>query len=283
MLNKDTLQGIREQLDRGGATQYVYVLADHSGLPGLSQALRTFGIKWTNLFGDDKRPELLQASPLLFELPATAQMSRWLEENANFSHSVLLIASPLRMTALANRLAARCEGILSDDIRVTLRYFDTRVFPELLKVLPGENRAAWLGCATAWFFPKRDGYLEQVNSRFQPEECLASPMALNDEQMNALVRASEPDQVADLLAQYTPSQFYAIPEQKRHGFVQHMISRASSIGINAPRDYAIYSGLMLIKGAEFDESQQWAKIRERISNGETTLSGAIELLEQGAV
>lgn len=104
-------------------------------------------------------------------------------------------------------------------------------------------------------------------------------MTLTDEQLEALIKASEPDQVSDILAQYTPKEFLAIPLQKRYSFVLNMIERASSIGISAPMDYAMYCGMMLLKGAEFDKSPGWATLREQILRGEITLAEAIEYVE----
>lgn len=280
MLNREYLRELREHCVFHNPRQNLYVLADHSGLPGLSRALINLGIEWVNLFGDDNRPELIKASPLLFDLTGSASSIRWLAEHANFSHSLLLISSPLQLSALASRLANRCDGILSDGVTITLRFFDTRVFPELLNVLNDADRSAWLGCANDWWYQARDGEIMHLESDFIDDERIPLPLSLTDAAMHALLEASEPDQVSDLLAQYTPHQFNAIPEKQRHAFVQQMIKRAISIGIKAPRDYAIYSGLMLLKGVDYDQSQEWAMLRKQISDGELTLSEAIERLEQ---
>ena len=111
--------------------QRLYLLADHAGLPDLSRKLRANGIDWINLFGDDKRPALTTASPLLFEVllsngrPVGRQLIQWLQENSRHSFSLLMIASPLTIECLSLALSKRIDGVLSEGEEIVVRFFDT--------------------------------------------------------------------------------------------------------------------------------------------------------------
>lgn len=267
------------------AEMNLYLLADHAGLPELSRKLRENGIVWTNVFGDDRRPELTAASPLLFEVsisagkPTKRQLLQWLNEHGRFSWSLLLIASRLELRDLAKGLAKRCDGVLSEGEAIVIRYFDTRVFPQLMEVMAEDERSTWLGIASHWWFIDRDGEITHLTSTSSDVDRFQSPMHISDDQMSRLLEASEIDQVAYLLETRLPEQFLRMHPVDRYRLLQDKMANARELGLSVLGDYALYCGLAFLHGADFDTQTQWLSVFSRVKSGATTLAQAVELTD----
>lgn len=263
----------------------LYLLADHSGLPELARKLRENGVAWTNLFGDDRRPELTSASPLLFEValsdghPVKRQLLRWLDEQGRFSSSLMLIASRLKLRELTSALTKRCDGVLSDGESIVIRYFDTRVFPHLLDTMAGDEKSIWLGVASHWWFINREGKTVQISSTQTDRDTFQSPMSLHDGQLSDLLQASEIDEIAFLLENNAPEKFHELHPVERYRLIQEKMAAASNSGLSTLGDRALYCALALIHGLEFDSQQRWREMLLRVKAGEITLAQAVELVD----
>lgn len=265
--------------------QKLYLLADHAGLPCLSRELRTNGIDWINLFGDDKRPALTSASPLLIEVkfsngrPVKRQFLQWLQENGQHSSSVLLMASPLGTQGLAQALSKRVDGILSEGEEIVIRFFDTRVLPKLMGVMKDDERKVWLSIASGWWFTNRDGMTEHIESEYQLHDNLHPPLSLSDDQMSRLLDASEVDQIAYLLESNVPEQFQIINPVDRYRLLRAKMTTAKELGITKLGDLALYCGLALLHGSDFDVQPPWNDVLLRVKASEMTLAQAVELVD----
>jgi hypothetical protein len=284
MLTSEILEQIHARCQ--GSEQNLYLLADHAGLPGLSRKLRENGIKWANLFGDDKRPALTEASPLLFEIafsngrPAKRRLLQWLDDNGRDSSSLLLISSPLSFQSLLEGLARRCDGVLSEGEAIVMRFFDTRVFPQLLDVMTEDERRIWLGIASGWWYVDRDGSTVHVSSECQPEDSCVAPMMVADSQMSRLLDASEIDQVAYLLESNVPEQFGSTSRAERYRLIQEKLVMAKELGLSSLTDKTLYCGLAFLHGADFEAQPQWQSVLSRVKTGELSLTLAAESVDE---
>ncbi|MTW11044.1 DUF4123 domain-containing protein [Pseudoduganella eburnea] len=264
----------------------LYLLADHAGLPELSHKLRANGVSWTNLLGDDKRPALTAASPLLFEVSFSngrlvkRQLMQRLHDIGQHSFSLLMIATPLEPQVLAKSLAKRMDGILSEGEEIVLRFFDTRVLPQLLEVMNEHEQRIWLSVATGWWYSNRDGTTAHISSEFQPQDAHLAPQLISDEQLSYLLEASEIDQIAYLLESNLLEQFHRMCPIERYRLLQSKITAARALRLANLGDLALFCGLAFLHGAQFDTQAPWCDILARVRDGELTLDQAVELVDQ---
>ena len=187
-----------------------YALINHGGMPGLVKQLTQAKHQWCSLFHGSTEENAMSVAPILLPLErnptsGTGQrMLNWISERSTYSNSLLLLASPLSLEALAHRLTSRLDAVLPGNINVMLRYFDTRIFAELMTVLDATQKAAFFSPASQWWYVDRRGALQSVSATFAPHDQWATPLALNMEQQNRLIDASEPDQIAELLQNSAP-------------------------------------------------------------------------------
>lgn len=265
--------------------EHLFLLADHSGVPDLAKTLRANAVTWVNLFGDDLRPSLTAASPLLFEIkfsggqPEKRQLLKWLG-NDNHSSSLLLISSPLSMRDLARGLAKRCDGTLSEGEAIVIRFFDTRVFPSLLSVMHDDERSAWLGIASGWWYRGRDGATVHVVSEMQSKDTHQAPMRISDAQMAQLLHASEPDEIAYLLEINLPDPFLTVDPAERYCLLREKLQNGRAIGLTQLSDLALYCGLAFLYNPGFDLEPGWKSALARVRANELSLQEAIESMEQ---
>ena len=223
-----------------------YALINHGGMPGLVQQLTQTKHDWRNLFQGSTEENAMSVAPIVLPLErnptsGTGQrMLKWIAEHGTYSSSVLLLASPLGMEALARRLASRLDAVLPGNINVMLRYFDTRVFAELMAVLDAAQKAAFLSPASQWWYVDRRGALQSVPATFASHDPWTAPVALDMAQQNSLIDASEPDQIAELLQSSVPDEYGQLPRQDRYDFIVRHSQAAQGFGITIPRTKKVF-------------------------------------------
>lgn len=264
-----------------------YVLVDPSGMPELADRLRRNPRRAANLFRLDGDLAAQAVSPLLlpWELDPSAPepaLERWIFDAGKSSASVLWLASPLGHDALARRLAQRVSALLPDDVGVVLRYFDTRVFEALLQALPQAQRDDFLGVAAQWVYWNRRCELARMATRFDDAERLDLPLRLDAGAEAALIDASEPDQIAEMLDNTVPEQYRAIPFARRFDFIERHRRAARELGLEATMDRSLYCALALMYGEDFAGDDAWKNGLEKVARKELTLQALVEAQDQAA-
>lgn len=284
MLTRHSIYQACQPLCGPATDSFLYGLIDHAGLPGLAAKLAESASEWTSLF-DSEDPDILSVAPLIFRI-GTGQdgfqqrrLVRWLVQQGTYSSSILLMASPLSIEALAGRLRARLDAVVPETMEILLRFYDPRVFEQLMVVLSPEQKQAFLSVAEHWWFVDRRGHLKAIPAAFCPTDDLTSPMALNAAQESALLDASEPDQVALLLQSGVPNDYETLPTGERHDFILRHMALARQFGIEATHELSLYCALAMLHGENFATEGAWAAALHQIKEKKTSLTQVATLME----
>jgi hypothetical protein len=258
---------------------FLYGLVDHAGLPGLAAKLVESRSEWISLF-DSEDPDILSVAPLLFRIStrhdglAQRRFVRWLVQHGTYANSVVLFASPLALQPLAVRLMARLEAVLPENMDIVLRYFDPRVFEALMTVLSAEQKQVFLSVAEHWWFVDRRGQLQDVSAKFHKADQFAAPLILSAAQETALLDASEPDQVAQLLQSGAPDAYETLRQGERHDFIlRHMVA-ARQFGVAATHELSLYCALALLHGEYFAWETKWLFALQEVKEKKMSLTDA---------
>jgi len=263
-----------------------YALIDHSGVPGLVKHLTSTRQTWVSLFQGSNVENAISVAPILVALDINAaskaanQTLNWISEHCTYSSSLLLLASPLGIEALAHRLAARMDARLPDSLNVILRYFDTRVFAELMDVLDDSQKKGFLNPASQWWYVDRFGMLQTVTAAFAEQDTFVSPLTLNTAQQNAMIDASEPDQIAELLQDSVPTEYDELPYQDRFDFIKRHAQAAEDFGITTTHEKSFYCALALMYGEDFASQTAWRNGLDEIRSGALTLQKLTQQIEE---
>lgn len=200
----------------------------------------------------------------------------WIFEQGRYSSSILFLYSPLNTSELARRLAARLDVSLPDGVEMLLRFFDGRVFEELMKVLQAEQKTCFLNPARAWWFVDRVGSLQLCDSQFSEADSQQVLLVLTAAQEAALIDASEIDQVAMLLSAVMPFEFESMHEVDRVAFLANNIAAARSYNIISTNDLTMYCAMALTHGVDFHNDSSWASRFLKIRAGRLTMDEAMQ-------
>jgi hypothetical protein len=267
---------------------FFYLLVDHAGMPGLHRELQRSKIEWVSLFEGTTQVNALSVAPLLVCIQTRSPtlrydwLLRWICEIGTYSSSLMLIASPVSIRVLAERLTARLDAKISEDMDVLLRYFDPRIFEQLVRCLSIEQRASFLGAANAWWYVNRIGELQAVEAQFYEKDAFHSPLTLSARQEHELVGASEIDQVEEQLRLAVPKEFERLLGAERHCFLARHIDAAREFRITSTRELVLYCALALVYGADFSVRPEWAPKLDLIREGKNDLSGVVASLNESS-
>ena len=261
----------------------MYCLVDHAGMPGLHRKLVRAQSEWRSLFGGTREEGALSVAPILFRIdPATAAQRgilTWLSEHGTFSSALLFVASRLGIDQLAGCLTQRLDARISEEVEVLLRFYDPRIFEQLLKVLLPSQKQEFLCCADAWWFVGRTGEFHEVSVEFQMADSFSPPLQLSADQEFALLDASENDQVIAQLKATLPDQYTALPLPQRYEFVARHVNAAKQLKISATHELALYCAVALTAGENFANTPMWDEILCKVSAGEVSFTDAVAQAE----
>lgn len=263
----------------------LYALVDHGGMPGLIKQLDRTNAQWISLFAGSRDEGALEVAPLLILIDANHDtfqrqaMLNWICKNGTFASSLLFMVSPLPMAELARRLALRLDATLPDNMEIVLRYFDSRVFEQLVAVLSDEQKRAFLNVANRWWFVDRRGEVQAVDAKFSEAESHEIPLNLSAQQEGEMLDASEPDQVAAFLRPVVPVEYANLAPELRYDFIVRHMGAARLLGIQATHELALYCVMPLLHGEQFATQAPWPAVLGEVQSGKRSLTLAVELME----
>lgn len=285
MLTHHTVCNLRYADPTAKLEGQLYALVDHAGIPGLARRLTKMDAEWVSLFEGSRDAGALEVAPILFPVYEDENKNGWkalfdwISEIGQYSTSVLLMVSPLPMRELASRLARRLDAKLPDAIEIFLRYFDTRIFEQLLVTLAQDQRASFLGIANCWWFLDRSGEIRQVAATLLEENLAFVPLKFTQEQQDELLDACEPDQIAALLQEFVPHEFNNLAPENRHYFIIRQMEIARNFGITLTHEIALFCALTLMHGEDFTNEERWSQIMSSVQAGKISLTIAVENVE----
>ncbi|WP_035787539.1 MULTISPECIES: DUF4123 domain-containing protein [unclassified Janthinobacterium] len=263
----------------------LYALIDNGGLPGLAKQLDRTNARWISLFAGSRDEGALAVAPLLILIDGNQNpfqqqaMLNWICEHGTFTSSILFMVSQLPMAELACRLALRLDATLPDNIDIVLRYFDARVFEQLMVVLSKEQKTAFLSVADRWWFVDRRGKIQPVDAVFSEAEMHKVPLSLTVEQEGMMLDASEPDQVAAFLRPAVPVEYANMAPELRYDFIVRHMGAARMLGIYATHELALYCLMALLHGEKFSIQAPWATVLGEVKSGKSDFTLAVAQME----
>lgn len=263
-------RAVAEELLAVQPSSNLYFLLDAAGLPGLHRQLLKASLKWSSLFESTKEANALHVAPFLILAGSGGQLRMyrslfdWIGKHGTHSSSVVMLSSPLDMASLRNRLAARLEAKLSENMEVMLRFFDPRVLESLINILPAEQAKVFFSPADTWRYVDRAGKLVSVATAFDINETFAAPLLLGEQEEFALIEACEIDQVLDLLRENLPKLMATLSPPDQAEFVSRAMGTARHQRVNSIYIFSLYAAVLLLKGEAFADRPQWAQFVEEL-------------------
>lgn len=225
---------------------------------GFAALLQGFEGRAASLYAGTELSELDSVAPWLLELITSDQdvLSAQLQQLAQLRRGrpmCSFLGSSRGMDALRNHFRSRLH-IEVDDLRLILRFADTRVLEALAHVLrPSEMDMLFPPDTYVWFPCRREGQAatrQLADDRPLPPDDTA--LHIDAGQFAALVDAGDADLVIHNLAQQDPGCFGSGRPSDVHAFVGEQLKRARGHGLTHFQDLEAYCMAALAGGAAFD-------------------------------
>jgi len=153
---------------------------------------------------------------------------------------VLWFQSPLSLPDLPGLLAPRMEAILSSGPDTYLRYYDPRVFSNLVEILkPEQWHFLTLAPHWHWIGHNRECCTLTIPMDLEGASRFPLPLSLDESQKQAITAASMPYEVMALLQEYAPDRLDEIPVPERHATIQRSIARSRAKGLRLAHQFAM--------------------------------------------
>jgi hypothetical protein len=190
----------------------------------------------------------------------------WIGKNGTYTSTVIMLTSPLQVESLRNRLTARLDVRISEDMKAMLRFFDPRIFEGLMNVLDPKQLAKFLAPAGRWWYVDRAGKFISVDAKFNAVDESAVPLELNAKQEFDLIDASDPDRVLAFLRENVPDLIQKQPLSAQYDFVATNLQAARNAGLTSLGDFALYNIVVLIKGLDFIKGETWSRLMNEVKS-----------------
>jgi hypothetical protein len=237
------------------------------------------------LFDCTNEENALVVAPILILIGSNGklQMSRslfeWIAKNGTYTSTVIMLSSPLQIESLRNRLTARLDVRISEDMKAMLRFFDPRIFEGLVDVLIPEQLAKFLAPANEWWYIDRAGKLISVEAKFDAVDESVVPLELSAKQEFDLIDASDPDRVLASLRENVPDLIQKQPLCAQYDFVATNLEVARSAGLTSRADFVLYNIVVLERGLDFTKSATWSSLLENVKSKSMDFIAAVLSLE----
>jgi len=258
----------------------LYLLIDHAGMPGLYRKLEKSSASWASLFEETRESGALSVAPLLILLGCNSSLQinrllfQWISEQAPNSSAVIMLASHLSIKELKDRLALRLDVKISQDMDAILRFFDPRIFQQLVRILTSDQLAKLCGPAKTWWYVDRTGELVRIEREFQEVDKDCYSLDLSEEQEFSLVSMSEPDQIMHILRMAMP-QVEPLISGSSYQIIVDSIHAAANLKLDAISDLALYAAMVILRGVEFEELPYWRDVLPDVRAGKISFANAV--------
>lgn len=184
-----------------------------------------------------------QISPLLLSLPSRHEellsVVAYLRKQCNGYPMLSILSSPASPEVVSAQLTAMTEVLLPpDNSSYLLRFADTRIIPELDRLLDAEQRMQLFGLVDRWAYVDRAGQWCIIKGGGQTEmQSQRTPLRLSDEQFGGFLRACVPDNFIPTLRDNSV-RFTELTPSAQYRLVCHWIesAREESDGATDPSE-----------------------------------------------
>jgi hypothetical protein len=217
----------------------LYALLDGGQLEGLPYKLKSMAPDaFGTLFGALGKTDLEKAGGWLLEISGDhPQRWDWVCQEALRQPSVLWLRSPLRLPELLGLLAPRMDAKLARGPEVYLRFYDRRVFTNLIEVLK-LDQAPFLSMASHWFWLDHafQRCTLEIPLDLQAARAFRLPLEIDAAQEKALIDSSLPYEVMAILHSEAPEVLEAIPGNARYDLLRQGVEGARAQGAHRLSD-----------------------------------------------
>ncbi len=266
-----------------------YLVVDQAALHGvdIQHGLGWNGPSWDLLEGVPPN-WATTASPVLVAAAASplseSQRRVWQKFAANwrYANALTYVESPVAFAALALALTERTKGLLPDNMRVLLRWYDNRVLSSLLQVLDVGQLQALLAPLTHCAIADRRGLVRLTSCAPAPSLVPQFPLELSVTQEALLLEASEADALIDILLGQGQSALLELLPPDQYDCVLSLWQTARRYGIFQVSDQIAFCHLGLEVGQGFDLHEPWSGVIQQASSEKGSFVKALARLEGAA-
>jgi hypothetical protein len=179
--------------------------------------------------------------------------------------------SPLTLAQLAAHLAPMVDVQLEQmESAMLMRFFDPRVLPFWLDMLPPAHRAYLAQGVRHWIH--RDTELQlrtaDVTAPANVARAAEFPLQLPQAQEDDLLAACYPYTMIERLRAEKPALLASLPAAQHYGFVREQLERCQAHGAESAASLLIYCELALRYGGRFDEHPEMAAVFDAVAQGQ---------------
>ncbi|WP_342705547.1 DUF4123 domain-containing protein [Burkholderia arboris] len=220
---------------------------------------------------DNADDDARAVGPLLFEWAPLADGADAIEPRSIPWPAASLLVSPLPLERLAAHLAPMVDVQLEQMESVMLmRFFDPRVLPFWLDMLPAAHRAYLAQGVRHWIH--RDTELRirtaEIAVPAHARQAAEFPLQLSQAQEDGLLAACYPYTMLERLRAEKPALLASLPAAQHYGFVRDQLARCQAHGAESAVSLLIYCELALRYGARFDEDPAMAAVFDAVAQGQ---------------
>ncbi|WP_105133186.1 DUF4123 domain-containing protein [Burkholderia sp. BE12] len=223
---------------------------------------------------DDADDDARVVGPLLFEWqPAadSAEAADAIEPRSIPWPAASVLVSPLSLERLAAHLAPMVDVQLEQMESVMLmRFFDPRVLPFWLDMLPASHRAYLAQGVRHWIHLDTALQIRTAEIAVPANVTQAAefPLQLTQAQEDDLLAACYPYTMLERLRAEKPALLASLPAAQHYGFVRDQLVRCRAHGADNAASLLIYCELALRYGARFDEDPAMAAVFDAVAQGQ---------------
>ena len=182
-----------------------------------------------------------------------------------------VLVSPLTLAQLAAHLAPMVDVQLEQmESAMLMRFFDPRVLPFWLDMLPPAHRAYLAQGVRHWIH--RDTELQlrtaDVTAPANVARAAEFPLQLPQAQEDDLLAACYPYTMIERLRAEKPALLASLPAAQHYGFVREQLERCQAHGAESAASLLIYCELALRYGGRFDEHPEMAAVFDAVAQGQ---------------
>ncbi|MGY6241865.1 DUF4123 domain-containing protein (plasmid) [Burkholderia ambifaria] len=182
-----------------------------------------------------------------------------------------VLVSPLTLAQLAAHLAPMVDVQLEQmESAMLMRFFDPRVLPFWLDMLPPAHRAYLAQGVRHWIHRDTGLQLRTVDIVAPANVARAAefPLQLSQAQEDGLLAACYPYTMIERLRAEKPALLASLPAARHYGFVREQLERCQAHGAESAASLLIYCELALRYGGRFDEHPEMAAVFDAVAQGQ---------------
>jgi hypothetical protein len=224
-------------------------------------------------------------SPVLLPLPVDGlsdkQSRAWLQfmQRWQYTNALTVLESSLYFEALAHALNQRTDALLTDDMSVVLRFFDTRTIATLRKILSPEQLRVFTSIAQRWIYIDRYGEAQTLQqSKSAVDDDFVAPLEFSAQQEAQLIEAGEIDAMVNLLVNQQINGLIDLTPPVQYDLTAQLLSNTKDYQINQLSDQAAFCRVGLELGSDFHQKSPWSTELVDVTAQRSTFTQLLEKL-----